>query len=175
MAGNNELTQSISDLRTRALALLNSCEKLEHSLPHTPEQTQGGRSWPALLSHFVLVSKQLRDLNDEVNTLSLQHYVPRPTDVAADRNGVPTMFVPLLLQTKLLPEQERDQQELLDVIRSEMETEVASLQEDAHISADDMTIEDRCVLWAEQRLKLDVAVCQCVKPRPPLSFLLDLL
>ncbi|KAG7385632.1 hypothetical protein PHYPSEUDO_001194 [Phytophthora pseudosyringae] len=119
-----DVDRALSSIRARADHLRHTVARLEHNLAWNPAST-----WPELLSQYMVISKQLENMNEEIPDL-VQHFacVPRmSTPNPAD--------IPLLLRTREDPEMEDEDRQLMADKPREKNTEALQKLVVAHNDA----------------------------------------
>uniref|UniRef100_A0AAV1T6F9 Mediator of RNA polymerase II transcription subunit 8 n=1 Tax=Peronospora matthiolae TaxID=2874970 RepID=A0AAV1T6F9_9STRA len=119
-----DVDRALSSIRARADHLRHTVSRLEHNLAWNPAST-----WPELLSQYMVIAKQLENMNDEIPDL-VQHFacVPRmSTPNSAD--------IPLLLRTREDPEMEEAERQLLVGKARDINTEALQKMVAAHNDA----------------------------------------
>ncbi|KAL3145270.1 hypothetical protein ABBQ32_001009 [Trebouxia sp. C0010 RCD-2024] len=99
--GNNSLLQQI---RTRAQDLQKTLMQAIFDLETAPERYD----WPNVLERFAVMNAQLRSIGSQMVPL-MEHYIVHPK--AVDQQMAPVL--PIMLASKLLPEQEEQQHQQL--------------------------------------------------------------
>ncbi|CAI5744454.1 unnamed protein product [Peronospora destructor] len=68
MQSGGDVERALSSIRARADHLRHTVSRLEHNLAWNPAST-----WPELLSQYMVISKQLENMNEEIPDL-VQHF-----------------------------------------------------------------------------------------------------
>ncbi|TMW64202.1 hypothetical protein Poli38472_012824 [Pythium oligandrum] len=122
--GGGDVDRALSSIRARADHLRHTIARLEHNLAWQPAST-----WPELLSQFMVISKQMENMNEEIPDM-IQHFacVPRmATPNPAD--------IPLLLSTREDTEMENADRELMADKPREKSVEALMQVRNAHNEA----------------------------------------
>ncbi|KAI9921312.1 hypothetical protein PsorP6_000815 [Peronosclerospora sorghi] len=79
MQSGGDVDRALSSIRARVDRLIHTIARLEHNLAWNPVST-----WPELLSQFMVISKQLENMNEEIpDTLPLMVDKPREKNTEA--------------------------------------------------------------------------------------------
>ncbi|CCI44390.1 unnamed protein product [Albugo candida] len=101
-ARQTDVDRTLSSIRARADHLRHTISRLEHNLAWNPSST-----WPELLSQYMVISKQLENINEELPEM-IQHFVCIPRMATPNPSDIP-----LLLRTREDPEMEEEDRKLM--------------------------------------------------------------
>ncbi|RLN97702.1 hypothetical protein BBJ28_00012096 [Nothophytophthora sp. Chile5] len=122
--GGGDVDRALSSIRARADHLRHTVARLEHNLAWNPAST-----WPELLSQYMVIAKQLENMNEEIPDL-MQHFACVPRMATPNPSDIP-----LLLRTREDPEMEEEDRRLVADKPREKNSEVLQKLVVAHNEA----------------------------------------
>lgn len=149
-----DIDRALASIRGRADHLRYTISRLEHNLAWNPTMT-----WPELLGQFMVVSKQLENMNLEIPEM-IEHFVCIPV-----RSTPNPADIPLLLRTREDPEMEEKENELIQNKTTEKDWDAMKREIDRHNDFCD-AIEDHYKAESEKILKEIKVDKYAVPPMP---------
>ncbi|KAK3286552.1 hypothetical protein CYMTET_5900 [Cymbomonas tetramitiformis] len=109
LTSSSDKCLNLTAVKTRAEGLRKGLQRVMAEIEFTnPREI----TWESMVAHFAVLSTQIDSLTKELRPL-LKNYVAHPVDVSAQI----AQDIPILLSTKLLPEMEKEETELLKQYR----------------------------------------------------------